>query len=67
MPDRDICPHHALARVFERIPFRWNRNTLSILSLAHVVVGQPASTSPEHALVGEPVPTSPGHALGARP
>ena len=35
--------------------------------LAHVLVGEPVSTSPGHALahvlVGEPVSTSPGHAL----
>src|SRR5437763_6411409 len=39
------------------------------LYLAHVLVGEPASTSPEHALdlahglVGEPASTSPEHAL----
>jgi hypothetical protein len=35
----------------ERVSFLWNRNTLSILGLAHVLVGEPASTSPEHALM----------------
>jgi hypothetical protein len=34
----------------ERVSFLWNRNTLSILCLADVLVGEPASTSPEHAL-----------------
>src|SRR5262249_17480428 len=34
----------------EHVPFLRNRNTLSILSFAHVLVGEPASTSPEHAL-----------------
>jgi hypothetical protein len=34
----------------ERVSFLRNRNTLSILYLAHVLVGEPASTSPEHAL-----------------
>src|SRR5580765_2980741 len=34
----------------ERVPFLRNRSTLSIISLAHVLVGEPAATSPEHAL-----------------
>src|SRR5262245_48757687 len=41
----------------ERVPFRWNRNTLAILSSAYVLVGELAPTSdqvggrlsPEHA------------------
>jgi hypothetical protein len=34
----------------EHVPFLRNRNMLSILSFAHVLIGEPASTSPEHAL-----------------
>jgi len=38
------------AGLLERVSSLWKRNTLSILHLAHVLVGEPASTSPEHAL-----------------
>jgi hypothetical protein len=36
----------------ERVSFLRNRNTLSILYLAHVLVGEPASTSPDVRLAG---------------
>src|SRR5207302_1302688 len=36
----------------KHIPLLRNRNMLSILSFAHVLVGEPASTSPEHAPAG---------------
>jgi hypothetical protein len=47
-----VVPHrHGRATdSLERVPLLWKRNTLSILSFAHVLVGEPASTSPEHAL-----------------
>jgi hypothetical protein len=38
-------------RTLEHVPFLRNRNMLSIVSFAHVLVGEPASTSPEHAPV----------------
>src|ERR1051325_5591044 len=34
----------------ERIPFLWNRNALSLHSLAHILIDEPASISPEYAL-----------------
>src|ERR1051325_8311359 len=34
----------------ERIPFLWNRNALSLHSLAHILIAEPASISPEYAL-----------------
>src|SRR5215831_12775579 len=36
--------------ILEHVPFLRNRNMLSILWLAHVLVGEPASASPGHAL-----------------
>jgi hypothetical protein len=36
--------------VLERIRFLRNRDTLSIHSLAHILVGEPVSTSPGYAL-----------------
>src|ERR1700722_10203841 len=38
------------ASMLEHAPFRRDRNVLQVLYLAHVLVGEPASTSPEHAL-----------------
>jgi MFS family permease len=50
-PEPPAAPREARAADgLERVPFLRNRNTLSLLSLAHVLVGEPASTSPEHAL-----------------
>ena len=36
----------------EHVPFRRNRNVLSIYALAHILVGEPVATSPEYALAG---------------
>ena len=51
-PEPPAAPREARAAAggLECVPFLRNRNTLSLLSLAHVLVGEPASTSPEHAL-----------------
>src|SRR5215469_6943357 len=35
----------------EHVPFRWNRNVLSIHALAHILIGEPVSTSPGYALM----------------
>jgi len=35
----------------EPVPFLWKRDRLRNSSLAHVLDGEPASTSPEHALI----------------
>jgi hypothetical protein len=32
----------------ERVPFLRNRNTSTVLCLAHVLVGEPVSTSPQY-------------------
>ena len=47
LPEPCARAHHRAA--LERVPFLRNWNTLSVLSLAHVLVGEPATTSPEHA------------------
>jgi hypothetical protein len=44
-----------LPGLLARVSFLWNRSTLSVLSSGHVLVGEPASTSPERAL-GRPYP-----------
>src|SRR5262245_8735012 len=35
----------------EHVPFRWNRDVLSIHTLAHILIGELASTSPGYALM----------------
>src|SRR5262249_62128838 len=45
-----VAAKNAAVGALEHVPFLRNRNMLSILSFAHVLVGEPASTSPEHAL-----------------
>src|SRR5262249_45737227 len=45
-----VAAKNAAVGALEHVPFLRNRNMLSFLSFAHVLVGEPASTSPEHAL-----------------
>src|SRR5262249_44140845 len=44
-----IPPASRRTEARERIPFLWNRNPLSIHLSAHILIGEPVSTSPEYA------------------